>query len=73
MTDSLKHLKLSPIMIHFLKYTPPGARVRHGGTRAALIRRGLVSKMDTGPAHAARLTQYGRDVRETLLAEQVRP
>lgn len=70
MTDKLK---LSEPMRQLLIRSTPGITVERGPTRAALMRRGLVSRMDTGPAHAARLTKCGRDVREALLAEQVRP
>ncbi len=60
--------KLSENMKNLLRRSEPGVQVSHGPTRAALIRRGLVYRMDSGSEKVGTLTLYGVAWRNSLLA-----
>ena len=59
--------KLSEPMKALLISSTPGERVAHGPIRAALMRRGLVHRLDTGSQSAGMLTPAGEAAREFLI------
>lgn len=68
--DPVKAYKLSPHMVEALTYTPLDGIMAAGGTRAALMRRGLVIKRGKPYGRFGYLTEAGREV---ALALRSRP
>lgn len=60
-------MKLSKNMIDALKNTEPGDMMAGGPTRAALIRRDLLTKLDVSQGRGGILTELGESVRAKLL------
>jgi hypothetical protein len=63
----VQELNLSPHMIEMLTYAPPEDVLPRGGTRAALIRRGLV--VDGNSSRFGRLTEAGYELALELRRE----
>jgi hypothetical protein len=62
-------MKLSQNMIDALIYNAPGDMIAGGPTRAALIRRGLVTKLDGSQGRGGIMTPAGEHQRWILLID----
>lgn len=63
-------MKLSQNMIDALIYNAPGDMIAGGPTRAALIRRGLLTKLDGSQGRGGIMTELGIRVRSELILSE---